>query len=406
MPQLHPGGLDLAAFPSLIGKMKIFPALCLSLVLAAPVLAQDVADVPLAASEPQEAFPAEMMLLPQEVQDAAIAGMDAADAEVPTGLNAADAAYYRAQIAYIAQDWVLAQQYAETAAAGGNVEASVLAGMMARDGLTGEPDFAAAARWFRRAAEQDEPIALYQLGLLARLGDPSLALGSAGDWFERAARLGHINAMVAFAIEQKNSPVPQDAISAREWAERAAQQGSPEGMYQLAQLLDAGTGGAVDAAGARAWYERAASNRHAEAAFQAGMMWAAGEGGAQDDAEALRWMRIAAESGYAPAAGQYGLMLYQGRGGEPDRGSAAYWFAQGAQGGDAESQFLYAFALARGDGIPADLEAAYGWSLLASVDALGAPVGDPDRDRLQAGLERALPQDVQQRIRAQVEAMR
>ena len=72
----------------------------------------------------------------------------------------------------------------------------------------------------------------------------------------------------------------------------------------------------------------------------------------------------------------------------------------------AESQFLYAFALARGDGVTADLETAYGWTLMAAVDALGAPTGDPDRDRLQAGLERALPLDVQQRIRAQVDAMR
>tara|TARA_R110001606_G_scaffold334728_1_gene482675 strand:- start:3469 stop:4689 length:1221 start_codon:yes stop_codon:yes gene_type:complete len=406
MPQLPARGLDLAAIASLIGGMKIFSALCLSFVLAAPALAQFEVDSPPAAAEPLQAFPAELMLLPQDVQDAASAGMDAAEADLPAGLSGADAAYYRAQIAYIAQDWVLARQYAETAAAGGNTEAAMLAGMMARDGLTDDPDYAAAAQWFRRAAEQDAPVALYQLALLARRGEPGLGLGSARSWFERAARVGHVNAMLGLAIELKNSPVPQDAITAREWAERAAQQGSPEAMYQLAQMLDAGDGGATDSAGARSWYERAASNRHAEAAFQAAMMWANGEGGDQDDAAALRWMRISAESGYAPAAGQYGLMLYQGRGAEPDPGSAAVWFAQGARGGDAESQFLYAFALARGDGVTADLETAYGWTLMAAVDALGAPTGDPDRDRLQAGLERALPLDVQQRIRAQVDAMR
>ena len=406
MPQFRDRGLDLAAIASLIGGMKIVSALCLSLALATPALAQVDVGSPTVIAEPQVAFPAELMLLPQDVQDAAVAGLDAAEAELPSGLNAADAAYYRAQIAYIGEDWVPARQYAEAAAAGGNTEAAMLAGLIARDGLTAEPDFAAAAQWFRRAADQDAPAALYQLGLLARLGDPSLGLGSARTWFERAARRGHLNAMVGFALELKNSPVPQDAVPAREWAERAAQQGSPEGMYQLAQMLDAGTGGSVDSTGARSWYERAGSNRHAEAAFQAAMMWADGEGGEQDDAAALSWMRISAESGYGPAQGQYGLMLYQGRGGEPDPGSAAYWFAQGARGGDAESQFLYAYALARGDGVTADLETAYGWALLAAVDALGAPVADPDRDRLQAGLERALPMDVQQRIRSQVEALR
>ncbi len=406
MPQFWIRGLDLAAIASLIGGMKIILALCLNLALAAPALAQLDIEAPTPAAEPQTAFPAELMLLPQDVQDAAIAGMDANEAEVPTGLNAADAAYYRAQIAYIGQDWEVAQRYAETAAAGGNIEAAMLAGMIARDGLTGEPDYATAVQWFRRAATQEAPVALYQLGLLARLGDTSLGLGSPRSWFERAARAGHVNAMVAYALELKNSPVPQDARPAREWAERAAHLGSPEGMYQLAQMLDAGIGGAADSAGARAWYERAASNRHAEAAFQAAMMWAAGEGGEQDDATALGWMQISAESGYAPAEGQYGLMLYQGRGTDPDPGTAAYWFAQGARGGDAESQFLYAYALARGDGVTVDLEAAYGWTLMAAVDAFGAPVTDPDRDRLQAGLERALPLETQQRIQAQVDALR
>ena len=386
--------------------MKIFSALCLSLALAAPALAQVDVELPTPAAEPQEAFPSELMLLPQSVQDEAIAGMDALEAELPPGLNAADAAYYRAQVAYIGQDWVLARQYAETAAVGGNAEAAMLAGMIARDGLTGDPDYPAAAQWFRRAAEQDAPVALYQLGLLARRDELSLGLGSPRSWFERAARQGHLNAMVGYAVELKNSPVPQDAITAREWVERAAQQGSPEGMYQLAQMLDAGIGGNADPSGARAWYERAASNRHAEAAFQAAMMWAGGEGGESDDVAALGWMRIAAESGYAPAQGQYGLMLYQGRGTEPDPVAAASWFSQGARGGDAESQFLYAYALARGDGLPVDLETAYGWTLMAAVDALGAPVGDPDRDRLQAALERALPIDVQQRIQAQVDSLR
>jgi TPR repeat protein len=389
-------------------------SLCLSLVFAAPVWAQaDEILLPVAESgdaavsdDAPIAFPEGLMLLPQEVQDAASAGMGAEEAEIPGGMNAADAAYYRAQVAYIGQDWGLARQYAETAAAGGNAQAAMLAGMIAREGLAGEPDFPAAVQWFRRAADQDEPIALYQLGLLARLSDDSLGLGSPRSWFERAARSGHVNGMVAYAIELKNSPVPQDAISARQWAERAAQQGSAEGMYQLAQMLDAGIGGAPDAAGARSWYERAGDDRLAEAAFQAGMMWAAGEGGEQDDAAGREWLRIAAESGYAPAEGQYGLMLYQGRGGEEDKGSAAYWFSQGAHHGDAESQYLYAFVLARGEGVTADLEAAYGWVLMGAVDDLGAPVADPGRDLLQDGLERALPLGVRERIRSEVAASR
>ncbi|OLF81201.1 hypothetical protein AWH62_00550 [Maricaulis sp. W15] len=386
-----------------------------SLLLAAvPAHAQDVAepepvlteDAPTEGTSPATVFPRELILLPEDVQSAAVEGLEADNAEIPSGMGGAEAAWYRAQIAYLGEDWASARNYAATAAAGGIVDAALLSGIMTRNGEGGPVDLTAAARWFTRAADRDDPVALYNLGQLAALGDESLALGQPEPWFERAARAGHIPAMVAHAVTLKNSPVPQDAIAAREWAGRAAQQGSAEGMYQLAQLLDEGLGGARDAAGARVWYERAANQRHAEAAFQAGMMWVDGEGGAQDDVTGRNWMRIAAESGYAPAQGQYGLMMYQGRGGDTDPELAAYWFSRGARGGDAESQFLYAFVLARGEGVSQDLELAYRWSLLAATDHLGAPVHDRDRDRLEAGLASALPPDVRQRIRAEFDALR
>ena len=385
--------------------MKTVYTVCLLFALSAPAWSQDepVPDTPVIADS-GDVFPSELILLPEEVQTAASEGLEAETAPVPSGLNAADEAYYRAQIAYVGENWVSARQYAETAAVAGHVEAAMLAGLIARDGRTGAPDFAAASRWFQRAAEQEEAVALYQLGLLAAMGDESLDLGQPRRWFERAARAGHVRGMVSYALSLRASPIPQDHVTARQWAERAAQFGSAEGMYQYAQILDEGVGGDADPSGARLWFERAADSRHAEAAFQAGMMWAEGEGGTADDAEALDWLRISAESGYAPAQGQYGLMLYQGRGGAADVEMAAYWFSQGALGGDPESQFLYAFVLARGEGVPQDYVESYRWTLLAAEDDLGAPVFNPSRDQLQAGLERGLPPDVQQRVRAEMRA--
>lgn len=414
MPQLQGKRLDLADAGALIGRMKsafAFSAGLLALLLsAAPVSAQDQdlgeTSARPEAEDPAPAFPTELILLPQDVQEAAVEGLQADEADIPEGLAVADEAYYRAQIAYVGEDWVSARQYAETAAAAGHAEGAMLAGLIARDGRVGEPDYVDAAQWFRRAAEADEAVALYQLGLLARMEDQELGLGRPRDWFERAARAGHVNAMVAFAVELRNSQIPQDGITAREWAERAANFGAAEGMYQYAQLLDAGVGGSVDKSGARHWFERAAEERSAEAAFQAGLMWADGEGGASDDAEAVRWLRMSAESGYGPAQGQYGLMLYQGRGVEQDVEAAAYWFREGGLRGDAESQFLYAYLLVRGEGVEQDYEESYRWALMASVDQFGVPVYNPDRDRLQAGLERGLPMATQQRIQSEVAASR
>jgi len=394
--------------------MKKLSVLCMSLavaapvpvlpVFAAPVMAQEAPTVEPTGAPPEDdlVFPTELLLMPTEVQEAVQAEQSAQSAPVPEGMSAIDESYYRAQVAYATEDWHSARLYAETAAAIGHVQAATLVGLIERDGRTAQPDLQAAVGWFLRAAEQDEPVALFQLGVLAKLDGDEFGLDARTNWFERAARSGHIEAMVAYGLELVASPIPQDAIEGRQWVERSAHANSPEGMYQLAQLLEAGTGGSSDVSGARIWFERAARQRHAEAAFQAGMMWASGTGGEVDDVQGRDWLRISAESGYGPAMGQYGLMLYQGRGGDADLALAAYWFSQGAQDGDAESQFLYAYALLRGEGVTADYELSYRWVLEAATDAFGMAVNDPSRDQLQAGLERGLPADVQARIRAEV----
>jgi len=384
--------------------MKYLYAFFIGFFLTLPVWAQDIA--PTENDQPAPVFPSELMLLPQSLQDAVDAETSAEDVEIPAGMSVADEAFYRAQVAYATEDWLSARLYAESAAIAGSAQAATLVGLIEQDGLVGEPNLVVASQWFQRAAEEDEPVSLYQLGVLAQQDHSDLDLGPSRPWFERSARAGHIGGMVAYAVALRASPIPQDMIEAREWAERSAQAGSSEGMYQLAQMLDAGEGGSLDIEGARIWFERAGNLQHAEAAFQAGMMWAAGEGGLQDDVEGLRWLRIAAESGYGPAMGQYGLMLYQGRGGEIDQGLAAYWFSQGAQSGDAESRFLYAYVLARGEGVSVDYAESYRWVLLGAVDAQGAPVHDPGRDQLQAGLEQALPMDEQSRIRDAVSVSR
>jgi TPR repeat protein len=401
MPQIHTPGLDLAPLPALIGNMKFLTVFSVSAALAASALSsvamaqEDEAEAPL--------FPQELILLPQDVQSAAIDGLEAEDVEIPDGMSASDEAWYRAQIAYVGEDWTSARTYAETAAVAGHVEAAMLAGLIARNGLTGPADFAAATQWFRRAAEQDQPTALYQLGLLARLDQDGLGLGQPRNWFERAARLGHVSAMIAFATEQRNSPVPQDALEAREWFERAAQQGASEGMYQFAQMLDEGVGGTVDATGALVWYERAAAVGHAEAAFQGGMILSGADASDDDLARAMQLMRIAAETGYSPAMGRLGLLFFRTDPQGEDRTEAANWIGQGARTGDTDSQFVYAVMLSDGVGVDVDLEESYFWVLVAAHDGYGLPVTNPRRDELQVILERHLPLDIQAQVRVRVD---
>ena len=371
-----------------------------ALVLSASLLS---AQAELPGDTPDFTFPEELQLIPLDVQEAASETDDAAVAEVPDGLSPAEVALYRAQLAWVNEDWVLARRYAETAASGGDTMAAIMAGLIARDGRDGEGiDLERAITWFRRAADAENTTAMFELGKIARDSRWTSQIGSPRRWFEQAARAGHRGAMLSLGLELRASGIPQEQVDARAWFERAARAGLAEGMYQYAQMLDQGEGGHRDQVLARQWFEMAAEDRHAEAALQAAIMYAEGDGGMQDDDRARELMRISAESGYPPAQGQYGLMMYQGRGGEPDATMAGYWFEQGARGGDAESQFLLAYVLAQGDGRRQDFDRAYYWTLLAEHDAEGAWVDNPARDQLRTALERVLSPADATRIRAEV----
>jgi len=362
--------------------------------------------MPAFAQESQDAPPSPVIFPQLELVDAA-----PVEAETPDAPQAApalspmgpDEAFERAQLAFATGDYQAALLFGDTAAAARNAEASTLVGLIHKDGLDdGQPDAYAAALAFRRAAEQEEPIALYELGLMAIAAQGGLAPVSARGYFSRAARAGHIPAMVEYAVILRESALPDDQEDALVWAERAALQGSSEGMYQYARLLDGWVHGPMDVTAALAWYQRAADEQHAEAAFEAALILAARD----DLAAALPLMRLSAEAGYPPGEGQYGLWLYSGLAGEPDLAAASDWMRRGAEGGDAESQFLYAVVIGRGDGVESDYEEAYFWLLHAAHDSAGAPVGNADRDRFQAVLEGDLPPEVLARVRERYEATR
>ena len=311
-----------------------------------------------------------------------------------------DEIFGEAQYAYATEDYGVALLRAQTAAAGGHPQAATLVGILHVEGRAPRASDDTALTYFQRAAAQNEPVALYQIGLLARAGRAGLTPGTAGGYFQRAARGGHVPAMLAYALSLKATDVPQNAGEAMDWAERAAAHGNVEAMYQRALMASDWHHGPQDPVDARQWFERAATSGHAEAALQAGLMAATGEGGEEDPVAALAMIRRSAESGYAPAQGQYGLMLYQGwNGAEPDLTNAAHWFAEGADGDDAESEFLYAYVLARGEGVTQDLQAAYLWVVRAATDFEGNPVDNPQRDELQSRLESVLPGDVTARLR-------
>jgi len=116
-------------------------------------------------------------------------------------------------------------------------------------------DAAAAAVWYRRAAEAGEPWAQYNLGHLLLDGngvrrDPAEAFA----WYVRAAAQGHPRAMnLAGRCCEEGWGTSRDPAAAADWYRRSAEAGYFRGQHNHASVL-AAEGRADEALG---WFERA-----------------------------------------------------------------------------------------------------------------------------------------------------
>ena len=122
-------------------------------------------------------------------------------------------------------------------------------------------DYAEAAKWFRRAAEQGDPEAQASLGGAYRMG----------------------------------RGVPQDYAQAVAWFRTAAEQGLPTAQCFLALMYEKGEGVQQDSAQAAAWYRKAAEQGDSDAQLELGFEYLLGDGVPKDYSESYFWVKLAAE---------------------------------------------------------------------------------------------------------------
>lgn len=171
-------------------------------------------------------------------------------------------------------------------------------------------DFEAALRAWRPLAEQGNPNAQFNLGLMYNNG----------------------------------KGVPKDDVEAMKWYRMAAEQGYANAQFNLGFMYDSGQGVPEDDVEAVKWYRMAAEQGHAKAQNNMGVMHKIGEGVPQDDDEAMKWYRMAAEQGHARAREtlerefnslQRAIRLYSGMAGKVDESGAQRLFEQAARTGNA-----------------------------------------------------------------------
>ena len=123
-------------------------------------------------------------------------------------------------------------------------------------------DYAQAAAWWRKAADQGHANAQFNLGSRYVLGQGvPLDLAEAISWFQKASELGHAGAQYYLGLcFQEGNGVLQDYAAAAALFRKSADQGLPNAQLSLGTLYVLGQGVAPDYAEGYKWFEIAASH--------------------------------------------------------------------------------------------------------------------------------------------------
>lgn len=171
--------------------------------------------------------------------------------------------------------------------------------------LAGEVrDFDRAFRWFTLAADQGNPDAQFNLGVLYQFGqgvpvDPAKAVF----WYRQAAQAGQPNALnnLAYAYSA-GLGVHADQNLALAYYHQAANLGQLSSLYTLGRRAENGEGQTRDFELAARYYEQAGAKGHAKALFSLGRLYELGRGVARDLSAARHCYAEAARQGLEPAA--------------------------------------------------------------------------------------------------------
>ena len=213
-----------------------------------------------------------------------------------------------------------------------------------------DADSVEAAKWFRKAAEQNLPVAQLDLGICYESG----------------------------------RGVQKDEVEAVKWYSKAANQDYAQAQYNLGVCYDQGKGVEKDDVKMIFWYRRAALQNHTSALYNLGVCHQNGRGVERNEVEAAKCYRKAAEQNCANAQYNLACSYVDGKGVTRDEVQALDWYRKAAEGGHATAQYNLGVSFKVGKGVQVDEVEAYKWMLLAGAQ------GDVDAKQASRDLEAEL----------------
>ncbi|HEV7220101.1 MAG: protein kinase [Terriglobales bacterium] len=238
------------------------------------------------------------------------------------------------------KDYAQAAQWYGKAAEQGNPYARNQLGNLYQSGLGVTKDDAQAAQWFRKAADQGLPVAQFNLAWMYRSGlGVGKDYGQAVQWFRRSSDQGFAAAQAELGwMYQYALGVPQDNAQAFQLYQRSAAKGGSPAETRLAFMYENGLGVSKDYTQALEWYRKAADQGNPRAQTSIGIFYQNGWAVPQDYAQALQWYRKAADQNFTWAQRRMGLMYKNGWGVPKDPGQARSWFQKANANGQSTDE--------------------------------------------------------------------
>lgn len=174
-----------------------------------------------------------------------------------------------------------------------------------------EKDYNKAFYWFRKAAEQGEPYAQYNLG----------------------------------CMYSKGQGVAQNDKEAMVWIEKAANQGIAAAQNLAGTYYEDGIGVSPNQEKAVYWYRKAAEQGNANSQWALGVCYMLGKGVQMDKYEANKWFRKSAEQGYYLGEYQLGVSYFYGEGVQQNYEEAAKWLTKVVEADVNEDISAFAYEL-------------------------------------------------------------
>ena len=207
------------------------------------------------------------------------------------------------------------------------------------------PNYAEAAKWYRKAVAQGYGPSIYNLAQMHEKGlGVARDLGEAAVLYRKLAESAPGEARLRLAMVEAER---EKYGEAHKWLNKAASDGDVRAMLELGIFHEQGRGVPRDLAKARQWFERAAPRSH----------WAEFKVGAlhlqeRNYAAALPWMRASADRGNHRALNNLAMMQERGLGMPRDEAAATEMYFRAAQAGSPEARATLDAMFEEGRGEP------------------------------------------------------